>query len=323
MKELKDLEDSGCFEIVDAKEATRHRIYRHSFVDTVKHDGRRKSRLCVAAFNDKDHGLFTAAPTVKRISIRLMLSICASFKYQLYTRDVKQAFIQSKTKLRRPVYMRAPPEMALPKHQLLKVVRSLYGMPEAPMHWFKTYGDHHREKLAMDPIPFDPCLWYRSKNQTPDGVLSLQVDDTLFGGSPEFLCDEEEASKMFPNSGRTMIGIQRVRFNGLKIRTTTDGIFAEQYYYVKGLREKIGNKSMTFEDFRSLRQKLAYVAYSSMPDILVFCSKMAQYTASMYDIGRNEPLRLFRKAAKIMHNGPSLSGITFSTIAPENMEIVV
>ena len=159
MKELRDLHEVGCFEIFDEAEGEGHRIYRHSFVDKVKDDGLNKSRLCVAAFNDKDHGLFTAAPTVKRISIRLNLALCASFGYKLCTRDVKQALVQSKTKLRRPVYMRPPPEMRLPKRNLLKVVKTLYGMPEAPMHWFKTYGDYHRNALNMTPTAMDSCLW--------------------------------------------------------------------------------------------------------------------------------------------------------------------
>jgi len=63
MSELNGLQELGCFEIVDEEEASGHRIYRHSFVDKVKSDGKKKSRFCVAAFNDKDHGLFTAAPT--------------------------------------------------------------------------------------------------------------------------------------------------------------------------------------------------------------------------------------------------------------------
>jgi len=72
LSELNGLQELGCFEIVDKSEAENHRIYRHSFVDKIKADGSKKSRFCVAAFNDKNHGLFTAAPTVKRISIRLL-----------------------------------------------------------------------------------------------------------------------------------------------------------------------------------------------------------------------------------------------------------
>ena len=37
MKELNDLQEIGCFEIVDESEANGHRIYRHSFVDKVKY----------------------------------------------------------------------------------------------------------------------------------------------------------------------------------------------------------------------------------------------------------------------------------------------
>ena len=36
-----------------------------------------------------------------------------------------------------------------------------------------------------------------------------------------------------------------------------------------------------------------------------------------------EPLRLLKKALKIMHLGPSLDGLKFTTIRPERMEVVV
>lgn len=105
LSQINELQELGCFEIVDNSEAQNHRIRRHCFVDKVKSDGTRKSRLCVASFADKDCGLFIPAPTVKRISIRLMVSISASYGFQSSTRDVKKAFIMSKTCLRKPVYM--------------------------------------------------------------------------------------------------------------------------------------------------------------------------------------------------------------------------
>ena len=80
---------------------------------------------------------------------------------------------------------------------------------------------------------------------------------------------------------------------------------------------------MTFEKFRSIRAKLQYAGYSTMPDILIYCARMSQYTASMFKKDSIEPLRLLKKALKIMNLGPSLDGLKFTTIRPERMEVVV
>ena len=218
---------------MDKSEAQGLRIYRHSFVNKLKDNGEKKSRLCVAAFNDKNHGLFTAAPTIKRISLRLMVSISSTYKVRLNIRDVKQAFPQSKTALRRPVYMKPPPEMRIEKGKLLKVVKPLYGMPESTVHWFKTYGDYHKNELEMQQTAMDPCIWYQRRNRCMTGILSLQVDDTLFGGDEKFLSLEMGKSSSFPNSGRKEIGSKPVRFNGLDMRYESNVLIVDQAYYVK------------------------------------------------------------------------------------------
>lgn len=104
MEELSELTRMGCFQVVNSKESEGFRIFRLMFVDEEKADGSKRSRLCVAACNDQKHGLFTAAPTVERI-----------YKFNLCKRDVIKVFVNSKTYLRRKVYMRAPSEMKLPR----------------------------------------------------------------------------------------------------------------------------------------------------------------------------------------------------------------
>ena len=70
------------------------------FVDKFKADGSKKTGLCIAATHDREHGLCTAAPSIKGMSMRLMLAVRASMKFIVYTRDVKKAFIMSKMLLR-------------------------------------------------------------------------------------------------------------------------------------------------------------------------------------------------------------------------------
>ena len=228
----------------------------------------------------------------------------------------------SRTTLRRPVYLHPPREMRLPPGNLLKLNKTLYGLPEAPIHWFKTYGDYHQDKLQMKQDASDPCLWYQHTDVKPSGILVLQVDDTLFTGNTEFLKLEKDSSTEFPNSGRTFISAARTRFNGLDIRRQGKEIHIDQWYYVSQILD-FNSRTMTFNEFQSTRQKLAYCAYSSMPDILIYVARMSQYTEKMFLENIKEPTRLMEKCIKVLKEGPSQDGLKYVHLDPENIEVVV
>ncbi len=62
-----------------------------------------------------EHGLFTAGPTIKRLSLLLLFALVRMHKLTMITRDVTKAIVMSKTPLRRAVYLKAHPEMGLQK----------------------------------------------------------------------------------------------------------------------------------------------------------------------------------------------------------------
>ena len=73
-KELEGLIEKGVFEVVKKSEVTG-RVFGSRFVDEMKNRGTPeeypKSRMVVQAYDDKNHGLLTHAPTVRRSSQRL------------------------------------------------------------------------------------------------------------------------------------------------------------------------------------------------------------------------------------------------------------
>lgn len=154
---------------------------------------------------------------MRRISIRMLISLCASFTVSIATSDVKKAFVMSRTRLCRKVYLRAPPEFQLPKGQLLRLVKPLYGITDTPMHCLKTCADYHRNEVKILPGASDPCCWYQNHNGELQGSLALQGDHILFAGTKEFLVDESRKWDVFLNSGRTVITSTRTRFNGIGI----------------------------------------------------------------------------------------------------------
>lgn len=63
----------------------------------------------------------------------------------------------SKMLVPRLVYIKAPKEMNMDKENIFKVLKPVYGVPRAPIHWFKTFIDYHKRFLRMSQTAFDSC----------------------------------------------------------------------------------------------------------------------------------------------------------------------
>ena len=174
------------------------------FVDEIKHPGTdlayEKSRLVVQAYNDLNKDLvLTQSPTIQRVSQRLIICMAATLRnegIELYLRDITQAYVQSTSDLNRDFYIRPPVELIklldAPADCILKVMKPLYGAPEAGNHWFAIYHAHHLDRLGMTESTYDPCLLYRTD---PLGLVGMQTDDTLMLASDQFASEEEDAIK--------------------------------------------------------------------------------------------------------------------------------
>jgi hypothetical protein len=170
----------------------------------------------------------TQSPTIQRVSQRLILCLAAIYPdKRLYLRDISQAYVQSTTNLNRQFYIRPPTELkaqlGLGNNSILKVLKPLYGVPEAGNHWFKTYHSHHIESLAMTQSTYDPCLLYSTR---PSGIVGLQTDDTLFLADKEFADNERKElhKAQFLAKEREELTTQiPIKFNGGLIRKFLDG----------------------------------------------------------------------------------------------------
>ena len=224
----------GVFQLV-AQIPSGARLFNSRFVDEVKNPGTEKafekSRLVVQAYNDPEKDIvLTQSPTIQRISQRLIVCLAASLgnaTTKLYLRDVTQAYVQSTSELNRDFYIRPPHELAemlgAPYDCILKVMKPLYGVPEAGNHWFATYQKHHIQRLGMSESTYDSCLLYRAG---PLGIVGLQTDDTLILASNAFAADEEEAiaAAGIKTKQRDCLTIGTpMKFNGTKIELHGDG----------------------------------------------------------------------------------------------------
>lgn len=151
----------GCFEIVKETEANGYCLYRPQLFDTVKADGTKRSRSCVAACNNRETGLFNAAPTIKRFSLRLLLVDAATCQLGLCKCNVTKSLLMWNKLFRRAIYMKVRKEMTFQKENILKLLGPLYRMPEATIHCSQTYSDNHKRALSMETTTLDACLIFR------------------------------------------------------------------------------------------------------------------------------------------------------------------
>lgn len=117
------------------------------------------ARLVVEAFNDKDYGMLTHDLTVQPASMRLLLCLCViDDELEVFTREVKQAYVQTNSFVQHPIFVRPPVMLSLPSGALLRVNQPLCGLPQAIVPWFRTYNPLHCDVLNLHPSILDPCF---------------------------------------------------------------------------------------------------------------------------------------------------------------------
>ena len=303
-KEINGLLDKGAFELTNLSEIPKGiRIFGSRFVNEIKNPGTdqayEKSRLVVQAYNDKGKELIlTESPTIQRVSQRIILAVAAILKdneetpLSLYLRDISQAYVQSRTPLNRDFFVRPPSELEVPDGTILKIVRPLYGVPEAGNHWFQTYHRHHLERLKMRQSTYDPCLLYTNENGF--AIVGLQTDDTLVLADKIFAKAEEERLReagFLSKDRERLTTTTPIKFNGGQIVEDEDGIILTQKRHCQNLgpvvagavdltssRGEIRKAVTPKEQYVAQRARGAYVATVCQPEAAFDLSSAAQVT---------------------------------------------
>ncbi|EED12694.1 conserved hypothetical protein [Talaromyces stipitatus ATCC 10500] len=303
-KEINGLLENGVFEVVkvdDIPEGTR--IFNSWFVNEIKNPGTdkafEKSRLVVQAYNDKGKEIIlTQSPTIQRCSQRLLLCLTTCItNTHLFLRDVTQAYVQSTTPLaRNNFYIRTPPELVhlFPPGTILKVVKPLYGIPEAGNHWFRTYHVHHTDKLNMTTSTYDPCLLHCIDQSQGFGIVGMQTDDTLILADNAFANREENEIKranILCKLREKLTPSNPLKFNGGLIAEDAQGITLTQERTCKLIRSvqdrhadttssrgKVRKDVSPQEQYVAQRALGAYIASVSQPEASFDLSFAAQIT---------------------------------------------
>jgi hypothetical protein len=277
------------------------RIFNSRFVDEIKHpdipDVYEKSRLMIQTYNDHDKTLMLIqSSTIQRMSQRIILALtaCIMPDCHLYLRNITQAYVQSKTFLNRQFFIRSPSELDLSKNSILRVVKSLYGVPETGTHWFNTYQKHHKDNLMMIESTFDSCLLHIEFifiNRF--GVIDIQTDDTLILADDEFVTLEQNElvrARLTFKQREKLISTTSIKFNDDLIFLSDNSLLltqSKQFDQIKLInlsssvnltssRGEIRKLVTPKDQYIAQRARGAYIATVSQPEASFDLSLAAQ-----------------------------------------------
>nr|GEX68543.1 putative ribonuclease H-like domain-containing protein [Tanacetum cinerariifolium] len=248
---------------------------------------RNKARLVAQGYTQEEGINYKEvfAPVARIEAIRLFLAYASFMGFLVYQMDVKSAFLYGTIK--EEVYVCQPSRFEDPEHpdKVYKVVKTLYGLHQAPRAWYETLATYLLEN-GFQRGTIDQTLFI--KKQKGD-ILPVQIyiDDIIFGATNKDLCKSFE--KLMKDRFQMSSMGELIFFLGLQVKQKKDGIFISQDKYIAEILRKFGLtegkststpidtdkpllKDLDGEDvdvhtYRSMIGSLMYLT-SSRPDIM-------------------------------------------------------
>ena len=150
-----------------------------------------------------------------------------------------QAYVQSTSNLNQEFYIWPPLELILllgaSSDCVLKVIKSLYGAPEAGNYWFATYHTHYKEKLKIIESTYNPYLLHSNSSF---GIVGMQTDNILILADNNCASIKEDAiklAKIMTKDRKHLTLIHPLKFNGVQIKLDSNGIVLTKKSYIEGI----------------------------------------------------------------------------------------
>lgn len=268
----------GGVKVVDANSIPPNsNIIGNRYVLTIKNPGtdveKFKARWILQGHHDQYRNrIANDSPVLMRMMYKVIISISTTlFQCTLWTRDVEQAYMQSKP-LNRDVYTVPPREANLSLDKLLKITLPHYGLVESSSCFFEAYYPVFTETLLMRSAAFDPCFLFHVRDNSLNGISGLATDDSLNTGNQQYQQDEREATKKFVTHTKESFPI---RFLGCIINRIHNTITLCQNEHISRLKHT-DIHTLDRDFFRTVRGQLLFIAQSSRPDISYAVAQLCQ-----------------------------------------------
>ena len=178
------------------------------------------------------------APMAKMDTIRIILSTAAQYGWNIFQLDVKSTFLHGD--LNEEIFVQQPTGFVKTgkEEKVYKLKKALYGLKQAPRAWYNKIETYFMNN-GFERCFCEHTLFTKSKGGN-NLIVSLYVDDLIYTGNDESMCDDFRSSMM---TEFDMSDLGRMRyFLGLEILQNTHGIFVCQRKYVHDVLSRFGMK---------------------------------------------------------------------------------
>ena len=249
-----------------------------------------KARLCLAGHMCPDAmsgQLQCDSPTVERLSTMIFLHFVTSLKWtnDWFVGDISNAFLQGAPLEGEAMYMKQPKQglPGLVKGQIIKLVKSVYGRPDAPRAWFNELSRVLQQELKFVQSVVDPAMFFlRHEDGKLGAILIVHVDDLMLccDGSQNILKRVEELRNRFPfGTWQNVSKEPSISYCGKEIRVEGECVKLSQNKFIDGRLDEIKiskERKLQLEcevteeersDYRSVVGSLQWLATQTRPDI--------------------------------------------------------
>ena len=107
-----------------------------------------------------------STPVVNEVTVRVMLTLAVMMGWCMKLLDVQGAFLNGRFQHDEVLYVNVPQgfEEYYPKNVLFKLVRTIYGLKQAAMQFWREMRQAF-EHMEYDRSTADPCLYYKWVNK--------------------------------------------------------------------------------------------------------------------------------------------------------------
>ncbi len=80
--------------------------------------------------------------TARQSSVRLVVALAAIMGFEVWTKDISQAYLHSASELFHEIYLSPNLQLNVRAGHVLKLLRLLYGLADSGDHWHATFSKY-------------------------------------------------------------------------------------------------------------------------------------------------------------------------------------
>ena len=123
----------------------------------------------------------TYSPVAKATSLRTIIALSTIMKLKLHQIDFTTAYINAD--LEEDIYMYPPPGMDVPDGKVLKLMKSIYGLKQAGLNWYKCCTNFMLD-MGFTRLISDPCIFKKQINGRIM-LIAMYVDDIIIASTSD------------------------------------------------------------------------------------------------------------------------------------------